>query len=76
MLKVIHFHETSDSPDQIFNMIVELFEFENSSNKHADNNLKMFQELQKMPEAQRAIAKWLVDPNLFNDTLPRLTAWT
>ena len=33
-----------------------------------------------MPEAQRAMAKWLIDPNLFNDSdevnRPRLTGWT
>ena len=48
-----------------------------STGKHKDNNLEVFQKLQKMPEAQRAMAKWLVDPNLFNDSEnTRLTGWT
>ena len=80
VLEAIHFHEPKDSPDEILKMIIQLFELTKSTSKHADNNLKVFQELQKMPEAQRAMAKWLIDPNLFNDSdevnRPRLTGWT
>ena len=52
MLFAIHFYEEkNDSPDEIFNMIIQLFELKVSSGKHKDNNLEVFQELQKMPEA-------------------------
>ena len=51
VLEVMHFHEPPDSPDQIFKMIIQLFEFKKSSSTNADNNLIVFQKLQKMPEA-------------------------
>ena len=51
VLFAIHFYEENDSPDEIFNMIIQLFELKVSLGKHKDNNLEVFQMLKNMPEA-------------------------